>query len=283
MTATGFPTGQEVRTFLKGFGINTTGSLVLPGILSSGSAIITGIDTTSLEPLMYVSGPGIQPLSQIQSVDIVDPTNGQITLDIVTTSTGLNALTFIYFTVISNDWFMKTLTDEIQPIIERITRKKYDGIATVTEYYDGTGSSVLALRRRPIIALVNLSYTNVDSNLYYLSPNAMVVIQDEGILKAKANFNESTYTPIFWKGQRNLRVTYSYGYASCPTKIARAILFLMSEAALGQIADFTGGGSLTTQGYSRTFGKRGKYTDIRNSLARRAYALLREEMTGMAS
>ena len=181
---------------------------------------------------------------------------------------------------LSDGWINDNLINEVYPIVKRITRQTFDAVETVTEYYDGTGSSILVLRRRPILALINLSYTNVDSNLYYLTPSAMQVITDEGMLKAKANFNESTYTPIFWKGQRNLRVTYSVGFANCPNDVAQAMKYMVAESALGQIADQTGGGGLTVQSFSRDYGKRGRYTNIRNALARRAHALLLPYMTG---
>jgi hypothetical protein len=183
-------------------------------------------------------------------------------------------------TVLGDGWFSDVLANEVAPIIERVCRQRFDAIETVVEYYDGTGSSVLVLRRRPVVRLLNLSYTNVDSNLYYLTPSAMQVIGDEGILKAKANFNESTYTPIFWKGQRNLRVTYQVGWATCPHDVAQAMKYFVAEAALGHVADQTGGGGLTVQGYGRDYGRRGRYTNVRNSLARRGYALLRKYMTG---
>jgi hypothetical protein len=55
----------------------------------------------------------------------------------------------------------------------------------------------------------------------------------------------------------------------------------VAEQALGQIADQTGGGDLTVSGFGRRYGDRGKYTNFRNQLARRALAQLRPEMTGV--
>jgi hypothetical protein len=182
--------------------------------------------------------------------------------------------------VVSDAWIQAVIDDEIVPYVHEKCRQRFDAVETVTEYYDGTGSSILVLRRRPVTEVLNLSYTNVDSNLYYLTPSAMVLIGSEGILKAKANFNESTYTPIFWKGQRNLRVTYKVGYANCPADAAQAIKYFAAEATLGHVADQTGGGSLSVQNYSRDYGSRGRYSNIRNSLARRGLALLRKYMTG---
>jgi len=277
----GMPAPSDVRALLRQFGLAQKSSLTVTGNTTNLSPIITGLDTTQFEPSFYVSGTGIQPLSTIQSVDVVDPTNGQITLDMACTATGTAVqLVFSYYATITDDWIQQRMSNFILPFVNAKTRQAFDKIETVEEYYDGTGSSVLVLRRRPIVSLVNLSYTNVDSTLYYLTPSAIQVINGEGILKAKANFNESTYTPIFWKGQRNLRVTYQVGYATAPPDVAEAVLYLTAEAVLGQIADQTGGGSLTVQGYSRDYGKRGRYTNYRNQLARSGYSLLKPYITG---
>ena len=280
MEANGFPSPSDVRAFLKGYGLDVESTLSLTGTLTMDSPVVTEIDTTKLEVGFYISGSGIPAYTKILTVDVLDPVAGQITLDDAATATGSKNLTFTYYDAVTDGWLSDVRDNEVKPFLERVCRQKFDGIETVTEYYDGTGSSILALRRRPIIRVVSLSYTNVDSNLYYLSPTAMQVIADEGILKAKANFNESTYTPIFWKGQRNLRVIYQVGWATCPNDVAQAVKYLIAEAALGHVADMTGGGSLSTNGYSKDYGKRGRYTNARNSLARRAHAILRKYMTG---
>ena len=132
---------------------------------------------------------------------------------------------------------------------------------------------------RPIVQLLAISYTNVDSNLYYLTPSAIQVIADEGILKAKANFNESTYIPIFYRGTKNVRIKYQYGSNDWPDWASEAGAMLLAEQALAFVGSQTGGGDLTTQGYSRSFGKSGKYTHMRRQLARDAIALLRPYMT----
>jgi len=286
----GLPAPSDVRNFLYGYpdiGAVAAGqkTITLSGTLSPGSAIVTGINTTQLDALMQVTGTGIatSPLSTfVLAIGVVDPVAGTLTLTQPATGTGVQQLTFTFNAVLTDEWLANVLSGEILPNVQRWTRQQFNAITTVTEYYDGNGSSILALRRRPVVQLLNISYTNVDSNLYYLTPSAVVMIADEGIIKAKANFNESTYTPIFWKGQRNIRIQYQVGYANCPVDVATAMMYLMAEVALGHIADQTGGGNASFQGYSRDGGKRGLYTNIRNSLARRAHSLLRQYMTGAA-
>jgi hypothetical protein len=283
MNAAGLPEPKDIRDLLEGYGLEKESTLSLVGTLTDGSAIITGIDTRNLAKYMNLFGTGIPAAAQIASVDIVGET-GQITMSAPATATDTDAaITVTYYCVVSDKWIQDRLDNLILPFIERITRQKFNGIQTVTEYYDGTGSPLMILRRRPIVQLISISYTNVDSNLYYLTPSAMQVIAEEGVLKAKANFNESSYIPIFYKGERNIRITYQYGYASCPSDVAEAIMRLTASEVLGHIAGKLGGGNISVQGFSPNYGENGKYTQPRKDLAKTAAALLRAYMTGGGS
>jgi hypothetical protein len=135
------------------------------------------------------------------------------------------------------------------------------------------------LNRKPIISLDALSYTNVMSNQYVINLFAIQVISEEGILKVRTNFNESTWIPIFAKGMNNLRIKYTYGYTSMPVDIFEAVKFMVCEKILGLIEGRTGGGSLSVESFSRDYGARGKYTHIRNDFARQAYAIIRNYIT----
>ena len=284
MDAYGVPGPTEIRNLLEGYGLDLQQNLSLIGTWVNGSPIVTGINTTKLTPFMNVFGTGIPALAQIASVNIVDPTNGQITLNVpaVGSQTGA-ALTVTYFSVLSDNWIQSRITSRIMPWVAAKTRQSFQGIQTVTEYYDGTGSPLMILRRKPIVQLISISYTNVDSNLYYLTPSAMQVIADEGILKAKANFNESSYIPIFFRGDRNIRITYQYGFATCPADIAEAIGMLTADVCLEHIASKTGGGNLTVQAFSRDFGDAGRYSTHRKNLTKQAWALMKPYITGGAS
>jgi hypothetical protein len=111
----------------------------------------------------------------------------------------------------------------------------------------------------------------------------MQVIAEEGILKAKANFNESSYIPIFFRGDRNIRITYQYGFATCPADIAEAIICLAADVVLEHIAGKTGGGNVGLPGISRDYGDAGKYTEHRRQITRQALSLMRHYMTGAGS
>lgn len=283
MNSAGIPEPSDIRSFLEGYGIDTQQTLPLSGTWEADSAVITGIDTRRLAVGMNVYGTGIPAAAQIQSVDIVS-SSGQITISAPATEAGSGAaVTVTYFCAVSDTWIQSRITNRILPWIESKTRQKFDGLQTITEYYDGTGSSIMILRRRPIVQLISISYTNVDSNLYYLTPSAMQVIAEEGILKAKANFNESSYIPIFFRGDRNIRITYQYGYAECPGDIAEAIMCLTADVVLEHVASKTGGGNPGLPGINRDYGEAGKYTEHRRQITRQALALMRKYMVGGGS
>ena len=283
MNAAGIPEPSDIRALLEGYGMDTQKTLSLVGTWVSPSPIITHIDTRNLTVGMNVFGTGIPALASIKSVDVVS-TDGQITLNVPTSLSGTaETITVSYFCVVSDTWIQDRITNRILPWIVAKTRQTFDGLSTVTEFYDGTGSSLMILRRRPIVQLLQISYTNVDTNLYYLTPTAIQVIAEEGILKAKANFNESSYIPVFYRGDRNLRITYQYGYANCPGDVAEAIKCLTADVVLAHVANKTGGGNQGLPGISRDYGDAGKYTHIRRDLALTANALIRKYMTGGAS
>lgn len=283
MNPAGIPEPSDIRAFLEGYGIDTQKTISLTGTWEADSAIITGIDTRNLAVGMNVFGNGVPALAVIQTVDIVS-VDGQITLNVPATLSGTaSAITVTYYCIVSDSWIQDAITNEVLPWITSKTRQTFDGLSQVTEYYDGTGSSIMILRRRPIVQLLQISYTNVDTNLYYLTPTAIQVISEEGILKAKANFNESTYIPIFYRGERNLRITYQYGYATCPGDVARAIKCFVADLVLAHVANKTGGGNQGLPGISRDYGERGKYTNLRRDFGLRGMALLRKYMTGGAS
>lgn len=283
MDAYGVPGPSDIRNLLEGYGLNLQGQYSLTGDLTLGSATVTGINTTNLAPFMNLFGAGIAAAAQILTVDIVG-ISGQITMSAPATASGTAvAITVTYYTVLSDNWIQDRITKRILPWVTAKTRQSFQGVQSVTEYYDGTGSPIMVLRRKPIVSLTSISYTNVDSNLYYLTPSAMQIINDEGILKAKANFNESSYIPIFFRGDRNIRITYTYGYDTTPPDVNEAIALLTADVCLEHLASKTGGGNLTVQAFARDFGEEGRWSIHRKNMVKQAYALLRKYISGMAS
>jgi hypothetical protein len=181
--------------------------------------------------------------------------------------------------VLTDAWITARMTNFIIPAVENITRQKFDGITSVTEYHSGTGKNTLFLDRRPIVAVTEIAYVLGGNTQRILNLAMIETVANQGILKAKTNYDEAFLLPLFAKGEYNIKVTYNYGYADYPADIAEAVIYLTAEVALGQIGARTGGGSISLQGWGRNFGDRGRYTDIRNDLARMAHSILSKYST----
>ena len=183
--------------------------------------------------------------------------------------------------VLSDDWISKRITRSIVPIIERITKTSLTSEISYTEFLSGTGKSTLLLSKRPINSLVSFTYVrNVDIDLIF-NIASIEVLSQEGILKIKTSPIESGGIAVFRKGSKNIKVVYKAGFTTLPDDLHEAILLLSCEQLLGFVGARTGGGSLTVQGFSRNFGERGKYQDIRNDLKRQGISLLNSYMTGI--
>lgn len=185
--------------------------------------------------------------------------------------------------VITDSWIETRRDRFIIPWVEQKTRQTVTGESQVDEYLSGTGSSILPLSKKPIISLDEIELIHGGGGDWNIDTTSIEVINREGILKATANaLSSGTFqTPMFPRGKYNIRVRYTYGFATMPDDIAEAITFLLAEQVLTQIANRTGGGGLTVQGYSRNYGDRGRYDNIRSELARSAMALLNPYFTGI--
>lgn len=180
--------------------------------------------------------------------------------------------------VITDRWIDNRISNFIVPKIKEITRQNFDGIVQVTEPYNGNGTNLIVLNRRPIVSLVSIRYVNSTG---YVSTNYIEVLQNQGMLRAKGNVNLDNTVPYFPRGNKNILVTYTYGYADYPADIKEAIIYLVSEKILSQIANRTGGGSIGAQGFNRNFGERGKYDNARTEFSRDALSIIKRYCTGV--
>jgi hypothetical protein len=181
--------------------------------------------------------------------------------------------------VLSSSWIDGKISSYIVPFVERTARISISAPVTYEERYDGSGSSVLVLSRRPITSLVSVMINNATYSGESLA--GLELDSNAGIIRRRYS-TDSYDSTIFPRGNRNIKVTYVAGFASAPSDIEQAILFLACEVSLGNIANRTGGGnSLSTQGFTRQFGERGKYSSARNDYARMAMDILRKYMTGV--
>lgn len=186
-------------------------------------------------------------------------------------------------TLVSDTWIETRRDRFIIPYIEKICRTSLTGIDTVTDYYSGNGENYLVLHQKNVIALTNIEFV-VGGGTWVFNLSNVELITDEGIIKAKRNFQETWIKPYFPKGNKNIKVTYTVGYAgsSIPDDLSEAIIFLTAEKILGLIASRCGGGDISIQAFSKSYGSRGKFTDFRNELARMGMAICRTYMTYVA-
>ena len=270
------PTVKEMRDFLENYCLDSTATYIITGTTTTSSPVIIGIASTELlRPQMIVNGAGIQPDSRILTVD----STTQITLDKNAIASATVSITITYYTEISDYWLQQRRDKFVLPYCERVARQSFNSTKTISEYCSGNGTDTLLLNRRNVTAVNYIRYVQGMNTNYSISLSSLLLIPAEGVIKARVNFETSTFAPLFSKGINNLEINYTYGYASVPDDVSEAIIYLVCEQALGHIGSRTGGGNVVGQGYSRSYGERGKYQDIRNDLSRQAHSILRGYMT----
>lgn len=184
-------------------------------------------------------------------------------------------------TILKDSWINLRITKSIVPFVENVIERKVNSIDQHEEYVSGTGKDIVILSKKPIIDLISIEYVYGENYESSIGLAGVEVLKNEGMLKAIANWSEGGYDSVFRKGNKNIKVVYTVGFSDVPDDIHEAIIYLSCEQILGFIGARTGGGSLTVQGFSRNFGDRGKYQDIRNDLKRQGMSLLRKYMTGV--
>lgn len=269
------PTASEIRQYLRGYCVDSEDTFTATGTTTVGAAVV-GIDSRNIEPQMRISGTGIPDDTTVLSVDSV-AIEGQITISKDATVTAENLFTFSYFSEMTDNWIALRRDRRVIPYIENALGQTISQVSQITEYYSGNGGSILILNRRPIIEIIDLTYTNIPAETQ--TGNLLLsveLIPEEGILKSRSNFNEGSFDPIFAKGKNNVKITYSYGYVDTPNDICEAITIYVAKLMLIQIGARTGGGSLSRESYSRNFGNRGKYTDVLNMMDQDFYSIMRK-------
>jgi len=185
--------------------------------------------------------------------------------------------------VVPDSWITSRLNGSIIPFVEGTTRHSITGVKTITEYYSGNGTNMLNLSRRGVISLTQIAYVLGGDNQRVLSLANVELLADEGSIKAKRNAVETWMMPIFPKGQKNLKITYTAGYEpeDIPVDLCEAVKLLACDTILSFIEGMDGGGDVSVQAYNKSYGNRGKYSNIRNELQRMANAILRRYQTGV--
>lgn len=190
-------------------------------------------------------------------------------------------------TVISETWIESRINNLIIPWIQKKTRLSFSSEETKTEYISGTGNNILQLSRAPINELVSLAYLNssdIVSNLI----DAVEVDLETGTLIMKGIISEGKRQGVFYKGNKNIKVSYKVGYDDFVdgteiVDVKEAVINMAAKQVLIFVGARTGGGSLSTEGFSRNYGKRGKFNDVLNQLDMNAYAILKDYFVGVVS
>lgn len=184
-------------------------------------------------------------------------------------------------TVLTDPWIERKLTNVIIPFVERLIGRSAEGSESVVEYLSGNGKSILLLSRKDVVSLTSLEYVTGGDFDTTIGLSGVRLIPNQGMIKSVSNITEGGYSTLFAKGIKNIKVTYTVGSTTIENDLKEAIIMLCAESILGFVGARTGGGSITVQGFSRNFGNRGKYQDIRNDLKREARAILKKYMTGV--
>lgn len=271
------PTVTEIRNFLEGYCLKTTGQTIVTGNTTAASPVITNVlvSTIDLKPLMRVFGAGIPAGALILSVD----SPSQMTLDVAATATGAAvAMSVTFFTSVTDDWIQQMRDGFVIPFVEEKTAQSYSAVKQAVEYYSGNGGSVLIVDRRPIVSLDDIDVVSGADRPLGVSVSNIEVIAEEGILKATWRTEERVLLGQFPRGTKNIKVTYSYGFASMPEEVKQAVIYFTCNRILGHIANKTGGGSLNVQAFSRNYGGLGKYSNERQELSSMAFGAINGRM-----
>jgi hypothetical protein len=163
--------------------------------------------------------------------------------------------------------------------IEAKTGLSMSGEKQYTQYYNGNGKNELFLNIKNVISLDSVEYVIGGDIISDLSLTQFVLDGPEGIIKAiRTDLVTSSASPVFRKGRKNIKITFTVGFEAdeIPESLTEGILYLTAEKVLSQIEGRGGGGDISLQGFSKSYGNRGKYTHIRNELARMGLALIND-------
>lgn len=183
---------------------------------------------------------------------------------------------------ISTTWIERRRDKFIKPFLRKRTRLPLEGSETIlSEVHSGTGEQILTLNRRFVSSVERIKILT-SNTVNTVDIGSIQILSREGILKSMMSYESATSYPMFPKGKNNLLVDYTVTVPpDAEADICEAIIYLLCEKVLGQLASRTGGGNLSVQGFSRDFGPRGRWSHVRNDFARDAAALLKPYMTGV--
>ncbi len=114
------------------------------------------------------------------------------------------------------------LTRQINAVtdyIESYCGRRFKDTTYTDEYYDGDGETDLILKQFPITDTAEISITFVSDDVETAVDNDdLEFYNDEGMI----------YYPRWPRGRKNIKITYSAGYATIPADLAQACIELVA-------------------------------------------------------
>ena len=180
--------------------------------------------------------------------------------------------------VMSDAWITNRIDRFIIPSVQRMIRSNLGSVIEKEEYHSGNGKNLLLLNHHPIVELKKIEYVHSAYYTTYAGLGTIEIIRDQNILRSIAYPVEvGGNASVFPKGKNNIKITYTYGYAEedVPEDLKEAIIYLTADTVLGFLGSKTGGGGSTSiKEFSKNYGNRGKWTELRNDLARQAKQII---------
>ena len=119
----------------------------------------------------------------------------------------------------ANDTLLNTLIDRASMLIERACRRKFKSQAYTAEIYDGNGDTWMYLRNAPVTAV---------STIHTRAAATWTAETDVSTYLDYGDTDEQGF--IFWmdgrefpEGTRNIKITYTAGYATAPDSLPEVI------------------------------------------------------------
>ena len=279
------PTPSEIRNVLENYGIDTSTQFQFQGDVTQGSTTVTNLlfNTETIADIKVGALLVSSDIPENSFVVSVDASNNSLEMSLPATQDNPTInIDHVFNSVVSDGWIIEHRDSFVIPWMETKTRQTFYRTEQIEEIVNGNGTTTLFVSRRPIISVEQIRYLVRETYYGSVDVTMIEVIGSEGIIRSLETTSiETTAVPIFPKGKRNIAVTYTYGYTDLPSLLHTAVKYFVAEGILGQIADRTGGGNLSTQGWNRNWGERGKYTNIRNDFARKGLAAMQNYMTGV--
>jgi hypothetical protein len=177
---------------------------------------------------------------------------------------------------VSDTWIEKSRDFEVIPAIEHWAQLSLSSQESKTDYFSGTGSPVLILDSKNIVSVESYSYIGIDPDTPITSTTGFEFIQKEGIIRKISGG--------FPKGNKNIKVNYTIGFATgnLPNDLSRLIVLMLADMVLGKKAGVDGGGtSLSVVAWSKSYGKKGKYSEQRSDIARSVIHIIKRYMSAV--